>query len=171
MCAEQRVKANVRTPTSFRDHSRSNPEESYVQRKRELGGDIKRDEGWRHGFDRQARTQLEPRWPYPPVLRMPCEKWRTQLIISPPARKTITTPKKNYGMGGEFQRRWNEYSDRFSIDFAANADRVVFVDVAHSDFTAALVGIQSCYRPRDRMLRDVRQSKVGAAGSANACQR
>ena len=38
--------------------------------------------------------------------------------------------RKRYGAGSdsEFERLWKEYTERFSIDFMANAQRIAFVD-------------------------------------------
>jgi len=35
---------------------------------------------------------------------------------------------KTYKGGSEYQQLWNEYSDRFAIDFATNADRIAFIE-------------------------------------------
>jgi len=36
--------------------------------------------------------------------------------------------KKSYGRDSEFEQLWREYTDRFSIDFSANAPRIAFVE-------------------------------------------
>ncbi len=35
---------------------------------------------------------------------------------------------KTYKGGNEYQQLWNEYNDRFAIDFAANANRIAFIE-------------------------------------------
>jgi hypothetical protein len=43
--------------------------------------------------------------------------------------ETFNKRKKNYGgKGSEFDQLWREYTNRFGIDFEANADRIAFVE-------------------------------------------
>jgi hypothetical protein len=45
------------------------------------------------------------------------------------ASESFSKRRKNYGgKGSEFDQLWREYTDRFGIDFEANAERIAFVE-------------------------------------------